>query len=101
MTDIGAIRYDFAAINDAGSGLQSQAQQITTALQDYENEFQRFIEENWSEGEGSTAFTIMQTKWAQQSTDLNAKLQAIGTKTLSGSENMKATDARLANMLLG
>lgn len=101
MADIGAIRYDFAAINDAGSGLQSQAQNITTALQDYENEFQRFIEENWSEGEGSTAFTIMQTKWQQQSMELNASLQKIGATTLSGAENMKATDVALANMLLG
>lgn len=101
MADIGAIRYDFAAINDAGSGLQSQAQNITTALQDYENEFQRFIEANWSEGEGSTAFTIMQTKWQQQSMELNASLQKIGATTLSGAENMKATDVALANMLLG
>ncbi|MGS2808725.1 WXG100 family type VII secretion target [Nocardia sp. MW-W600-9] len=100
MTDIGSIRYDFAAINDAGAGLQTQAREITTALQDYENEFQRFIEEHWSDGEGSTAFTILQTKWQSQSIDLNTKLQAIGTKTLSGSENMKATDGRLAQMLL-
>lgn len=101
MADIGAIRYDFAAINDAGTGLQNQAQQITTALQDYENEFQRFIEENWSEGEGSAAFAIMQTKWQQQSMDLNTSLQKIGTTTLSGSENMKATDVALARMLQG
>ncbi|MFE6923334.1 WXG100 family type VII secretion target [Nocardia sp. NPDC057663] len=101
MTDIGSIRYDFAAINDAGSGLQTQAREITTALQDYENEFQRFIEEHWSDGEGSTAFTILQSKWQSQSIDLNTKLQAIGTKTLSGSDNMKATDARLAQMLMG
>lgn len=101
MTDIGSIRYDFNAINDAGTGLQSQAQQITTALQDFENEFERFIVDNWSEGEGSTAFTILQTKWQGESVDLNAKLQAIGTKTLSGSENMKATDVRLAQMLGG
>ncbi|MGW6724462.1 WXG100 family type VII secretion target [Nocardia sp. NPDC055029] len=101
MADIGAIRYDFAAINDAGSGLQTQAQSITTALQDYENEFQRFIEENWSEGEGSTAFTIMQTKWQQQSMALNASLQKIGATTLSGADNMKATDVALARMLEG
>ncbi|MEV0333028.1 WXG100 family type VII secretion target [Nocardia sp. NPDC050717] len=100
MTDIGSIRYDFAAINDAGSGLEAQAQNITTALQDYENEFQRFIEENWSEGEGSTAFAIMQTKWQQQSIDLNTSLQKLGATTLSGAENMKATDARLAQMLM-
>ncbi|WP_063057006.1 WXG100 family type VII secretion target [Nocardia salmonicida] len=101
MTDLGAIRYDFGAINDAGSGLQAEAQQITTALQDYENEFQRFIEENWSEGEGSTAFSIMQTKWAAQALDLNAKLQQIGAKTLAGSEGMQQTDVRLARMLEG
>ncbi|WP_342801091.1 WXG100 family type VII secretion target [Nocardia sp. No.11] len=100
MADIGSIRYDFNAINDAGAGLQSQAQNITTALQDYENEFQRFIEEHWSEGEGSTAFAIMQTKWQQQSMELNASLQKIGATTLSGAENMKATDVALANMLL-
>ncbi|MEV0433746.1 WXG100 family type VII secretion target [Nocardia sp. NPDC050413] len=99
MADIGNIRYDFAAIDDAGSGLKAQAQNITTALQDYENEFQRFIEENWSEGEGSAAFTIMQTKWSQDSLNLNASLQKIGATTLSGAESMRATDARLAAML--
>ncbi|MGM7644121.1 WXG100 family type VII secretion target [Nocardia sp. JW2] len=101
MADIGSIRYDFAAINDAGTGLQSQAQAITSALQDYENEFQRFIEENWSEGEGSAAFTIMQTKWSQDSINLNTSLQKIGATTLSGADSMKATDQALANMLLG
>lgn len=101
MADIGSIRYDFAAIDDAGSGLKAQAQNITTALQDYENEFQRFIEENWSEGEGSAAFTIMQTKWSQDSLNLNSSLQKIGATTVSGSENMRATDQALANMLLG
>ncbi|MFD6267788.1 WXG100 family type VII secretion target [Nocardia asteroides] len=99
MTDIGAIRYEFSAINDSGTGLQKAAQDITTALQDYENEFQRFIEDNWSEGEGSTAFAIMQSKWQGDAIELNAALQAIGTKTISGAENMKATDSRLARML--
>ncbi|WP_410873791.1 WXG100 family type VII secretion target [Nocardia sp. A7] len=99
MADIGSIRYDFGAIDDAGSGLKTQAQQITSALQDYENEFQRFIESNWSEGEGSAAFAIMQTKWSNDSLALNGSLQKIGATTLSGSEGMRATDVRLAQML--
>ncbi|MEU3010714.1 WXG100 family type VII secretion target [Nocardia asteroides] len=99
--DIGAIRYDFGAINDAGVGLQAEAQQITTALQDYENEFQRFIEDHWSDGEGSAAFVALQAKWQTQSVDLNTKLQKIGATTLSGADNMRATDIAMANRLLG
>ena len=100
MADIGAIRYDFNAINDSGSGLQAAAREITTALQDYENAFEKFIVENW-EGEGAAAFSIMQTKWQGDSIELNTCLQAIGTKTISGAENMQATDVRLARMLEG
>ncbi|MFD6391331.1 WXG100 family type VII secretion target [Nocardia sp. NPDC060259] len=101
MADLGAIRYEFGAINDSGTGLKKAAEDITTALQDYENEFQRFIEANWSEGAGSTAFAVIQSKWQGDAIQLNTALAAIGTKTLSGAENMKAMDGQLAKMLEG
>jgi WXG100 family type VII secretion target len=101
MADIVAVSYDFGAVADAGSGLQSSAKEITTALQEMENHFQRFIETNWTGGNASEAFAIIQTKWQGESLDLNAKLAQIGTTTISGGENMRATDARLAQMLAG
>ncbi|MEV6062013.1 WXG100 family type VII secretion target [Nocardia asteroides] len=98
--DYGDIRYDFGAVDDAGTGLQKDAQEIATALQEFENLFQDFIMTSFDAGEGSAAFSILQTKWSQQSVDLNNDLQAIGAKVVSGGQHMEATDKAMAKMLL-
>ncbi|MFD3705073.1 WXG100 family type VII secretion target [Nocardia sp. NPDC058658] len=98
--DYGEIKYNFEAIDDAGTGLQKDAQDIATALQDLENLFQDFIVKSFPEGEGSGAFSILQTKWSGQSVELNQDLQAVGAKVVSGGQHMADTDKALAKFLL-
>lgn len=98
--DYGDIRYDFSAVNDAGTGVQAEAVRIAQELQEFEEMFERFIEKSFGGGaQGSTAFVILQTKWSAESVELNTKLQSIGAKVVSGGEHMQGVDAQLAKML--
>ncbi|MBF6171358.1 WXG100 family type VII secretion target [Nocardia blacklockiae] len=101
MSDFGEISYDFGAINDAGSGLHTEAMNITSALEDMEKEFQTFITSHWQGGQGNEAFNAVQSRWGAQSNDLMAALTQLGTKTISAGEAMQGADVLAAKIIGG
>ncbi|MFJ1458128.1 WXG100 family type VII secretion target [Nocardia sp. N2S4-5] len=101
MTDFGELSYDFGAINDVGTGLHTEALNITSALEDMEKEFQTFITTHWQGGQGNEAFNAVQTRWGQQSVELMGALTQLGTKTVGAGEAMQGADVLAAKIIGG
>ncbi|MBV7702606.1 hypothetical protein C5E45_29855 [Nocardia nova] len=96
MSDFELLSYNFDAINDAGTGLSQQAQNITNELEHFEQMFQRFIQDHWSDGQGTVAFQEIQNKWRASSNDLVAKLAKLGVAVSAGGDHMREADALAA-----
>ncbi|MFI5777201.1 WXG100 family type VII secretion target [Nocardia sp. NPDC051570] len=101
MSDFGTISYDFGAIDDAGSGLKTEAMNIVSALEEMEKKFQTFVSSHWTGSQGAEAFTQVQGNWRQQSDELMTTLAQLGTKTVDAGQGMQGTDVLAAKMLLG
>ncbi len=101
MGDFGQISYDFGTINDAGTGIKSQAMAITAALEEMEQKFQTFITQHWQGSDGAEAFHAVQQNWRQQSDELSASLAQLGTHTVSAGEQMQGADVLAAKLIGG
>jgi uncharacterized protein YukE len=98
MSDFGTLSYDFGSIDDHGTGLKSEAMNITSALEDLEQQFRNFIASHWQNGNGTEAFQHIQNNWRQQSDDLTARLLQLGTHTVSAGDAMNTTDGLVAKL---
>ncbi|MEU6561110.1 WXG100 family type VII secretion target [Nocardia nova] len=101
MSDFGEISYDFGTINDAGTGIKSEAMSITAALEEMEKKFQDFITTHWTGSDGAEAFNSVQANWRQQSDELSASLAQLGAHTVNSGENMQGADVLAAKMIAG
>ncbi|AHH15781.1 ESAT6-like protein [Nocardia nova SH22a] len=101
MSDFGEISYDFGTIDDAGSGIKSEAMNITGALEDMEREFQEFITTHWTGSDAADAFNAVQTNWRQQSDELSASLAKLGAHTVGAGENMQGADVLASKLIAG
>ncbi|NKY50429.1 WXG100 family type VII secretion target [Nocardia vermiculata] len=101
MSDFGEISYDFGAINDAGTGIKSEAMQITSALEDMERNFQNFITTHWTGSDAADAFNSVQQNWRQQSDELSASLAQLGAHTVGAGDEMKGADVLAAKLIAG
>ncbi|NKY89186.1 WXG100 family type VII secretion target [Nocardia veterana] len=100
MSDFGLLSYNFDAISEVGGGLSQDASNITHELEEFEKMFQVFIQENWTDGQGTVAFQEIQNKWRGASNDLVEKLAKLGVAVSAGSDHMREADALAAKAFL-
>ncbi|WP_030513461.1 MULTISPECIES: WXG100 family type VII secretion target [Nocardia] len=101
MGDFGQISYDFGTIDDAGSGIKTEAMNITAALEDMEKKFQDFITAHWTGSDAAHAFQSVQQNWRQQSDELSASLAQLGAHTVGAGEQMQGADVLAAKLIAG